>query len=501
MLETRPTSAPTVSQRAIARYDRRRRRIILAIEAILLLAIVWLVGPRLAALRAAMPAVAAALLVLFFWACAFALELGVFVAVSWDDFRDLALASLRASAPAMWLAPAILLLTSSHYAAKAAGLALVAYATWSLLSRKTPQKLQPNEAADWARHHRFFRESMTASYPTFRKESLPPILGALALQTGVCGIIGGRPILAAPLIALGAAFWTWWSIVRGAVERREIDRPSHWLLSVLLILLLTLSFATEQIRMQVAEMQAAAPAGDAPDPELADVFQHVWKELEEAPKPDPQKPRKKNVTHLTQPNRSAATREIAGGGGGAYLAPGVIVRPEAPQPKLEFSMGGTTHAQPAPVAADRKLNMAFSGEYQIFPTSSRRLQHDWAMESGTLLDHLYATAAGGSLETEAYQRLAPPVDFTHCGQIRVTLASDESAPFAVEVHLVTRTGEVDLGTEICGLERGKEETLVFAVPQSGDLLANAIRIGFHRIPAQGKQSVKVDLRWFTLVPR
>jgi hypothetical protein len=474
--------------------------LVLACEALLILVIVWLVGPRIAAFRAAMPAVAAALLVLFFWTGAFALELGVFVAVSWDDFRDLALASLRASAPAMWLAPAILLLASSNYGAKAGGLVLVAYSTWSLLSRKTPQKLQPNEAAEWARHSRFFRESMMASYPTFRKESLPPILGALAMQAGACGLVAGRPLLAAPLIAIGAAIWTWWSIVRGAVERREIDRPSHWLLSVLLILLLTLSFATEQIRVQVAEMEAATPAGAAPDPELADVFAHVWKELEEAPKPDPQKP-KKRVTHLAQPKPSGAAREIAGGGGAAYLAPGVIVQPEAPRPKLVFSRGGGTHTGAAPVQTDRKLNMAFSGEYQIFPASSRNLHHDWAIESGTLLDHLYSTAGGGSLETEAYQRLEPPVDFTHCGQIQLTLISDEGAPFAAQMRLVTRAGEIDLGTEICGLDRGKDESLVFAVPQTSDLLATAIRIAFHRIPKQGKQSMKVDLRWLTLVPR
>jgi hypothetical protein len=486
---------------AIERFDRRRRfrRLAVAAEAVLVLAVLWVVGARITAIRSALPGVAAALLVLFFWAAAFALELGIFVAVSWDDFRDLAYASLRASAPAMWLAPAVLLLTDSSLVIKAGGLLLVAYTTWSLLSHSTPQKLQPEGGgADGGRRQRLFRDSMVASYPWFARELLAPILGALALQTGVFAIAAARPLLAAPLVAFGAALLTWWSIVRGVIARRQIDRPSHWLLSILLILILTLSVSTRQMRVQLAEMEAAAPTADEADPELTAMFEHVWKELDEAPKREPRKS-KKSVTRLAQPRRNPTSREIAGGG--AYLAPGVKLQPEAPRPKLVYSLPGSLRPSSMPAPADRQMNLPFSGEYQIFPTSSARLHHDWANESGNLLDHVYATSAGGSMETEAVQPLDPPVDLTNCGQIRIGLVSDEAAPFAASMQLVTRSGILDLGSEFCGLDRGVEETLTFRVPATGDLVATAIRVGFRRFPRQGKQSVKVDVRWFTLVPR
>ncbi len=92
--------------RAIERFDRRRRRVVLAVEAALVIGALWLVGPRVGRGLAALPFVgplgAALLLVLFSWVCAFAIKLSIFIAVSWDDFRDLAHSSLRASAPAMW---------------------------------------------------------------------------------------------------------------------------------------------------------------------------------------------------------------------------------------------------------------------------------------------------------------------------------------------------------------------------------------------------------------
>ena len=497
-----PRFEPTVSRTdAIQQFDRRRRfrRLAIAVEAILVLAILWVVGPRIAAIRSALPGIAAALLVLFFWTFAFALELGIFVAVSWDDFRDLVYASLRASAPAMWLAPAVLLLTDPSFVAKGAGLLLVAYSTWSLLSRRTPQKLQPDGAGiEWSRRQRLFRGSMVASYPWFARELLPPILGAVTLETGLFAMVAGRPLLAAPLVALGAALWTWWSIVRGVIARRQIDRPSHWLLSILLILILTMSLSTRQMNIQLAEMQAAEPSADAADPELTGMLEHVWKDLEEPPKPQAPKS-KKFATHLAQPRRNPTSREIAAGG--EYLAPGVILQPEIPRPKLVFSRPGALRPSSTPAPADRPMNMPFSGEYQIFPTSSARLRHDWALESGNLLDHIYATAAGGSLETEAYQRLDPPIDFTNCGQIRIALVSDEAAPFAVNVQLVGRSGNLDLGSEFCGLDRRTEETVTFRVPEKGDLIASAMRVVFRRYPKQGKESVKVEVRWFTLVPR
>jgi hypothetical protein len=124
------------------------------------------------------------------------------------------------------------------------------------------------------------------------------------------------------------------------------------------------------------------------------------------------------------------------------------------------------------------------------------------METGTLLENVYATVGRGSLETEAYQKLDPPVDFSHCDKIGMVLLHAEEGPFAASLQLVTDANIVELGPEVCGLDRHTEERVDFLVPPAlGNSAVRAMRVVFHRIPSQGGQSMKVDIRRFTLLPR
>src|SRR3954447_748052 len=100
-----------ILSRLIAGFGGHRRYAVMAAEGMLVAGTAWFVGPRFLASRLAGPIGTALLLVLFFWMGAFAIEFAVFLAVSWDDFRDVVRESLRASAPAMWFAPAILFLS------------------------------------------------------------------------------------------------------------------------------------------------------------------------------------------------------------------------------------------------------------------------------------------------------------------------------------------------------------------------------------------------------
>ena len=118
-----------------------------------------------------------------------------------------------------------------------------------------------------------------------------------------------------------------------------------------------------------------------------------------------------------------------------------------------------------------------------------------------LLEAVYATLSGGAVETEADQKLDPPIDFADCGKVRMELSNGEQSPASASMQLVAGDQTQELGTEIFGLDRGTEETVEFAVPALRTLQANGIRVIFHRNPTERNQSTKVAIHGFTLVPR
>ena len=216
-------------------------------------------------------------------------------------------------------------------------------------------------------------------------------------------------------------------------------------------------------------------------------------EWQAAPEPEVFKP---NVTHLATPPSKMPTREIDAAGG-VSLVPGVILRPgEMPRQGLTFGPGRAANA-----SGDTDTAFPFTGEYHLFPLSSANVKHAWAMDSGTLLEHMYQTAGGSALETEAYQPLVPPADFSRCGQIEMELVHAEDGPFGAFMSLDAGGGRIELGSEICGLDRRTRETVRFDVAAAARVRGvSAIRVAFHAMPRPGAQSVKVDIRQFTLQP-
>jgi len=483
--------------RLIARFEGRGRFVVIAAEWMLVAGAAWFAGPRLLAFRLAGPIGTALLLVLFFWIGAFVIELAVFLTVSWDDLRDVLRASLRASAPAMWFAPAILFLSLPSSISFALGLLLVANTTRLLFSRNAPQKLNPPALPERTHGNRMFRDTAPPDVP-FSRQVLSPVLGALAIQAGVCGFFAGLPLPAAVLIGCGTAIWTWTSIARGAASRVEAVRSSHWLVGIVLTLLLASSLSVAQLQ------EASSPTDDQRD--VLENLQRVWAQLESPSQPKPQIS-EKSVAKLATPDaprdplaKKSTKKEI--GGSGTYFAPGVILRAEGKsqsQFALVFPIARPRNPHPT---VERTLSIPFSGEYRLFPTSSAKVQHEWVQESGTLLENSYATAGGGSLETEAYQKLDPPVDVANCGKVRLVLVSGEDGPFGASVELEASGSSLSLGTEVCGLDRYKDETVEFAVPNGPhNLQIKGIRVGFHRIAKQGRQSMRVAVKQFVMEPR
>ena len=107
------------------------------------------------------------------------------------------------------------------------------------------------------------------------------------------------------------------------------------------------------------------------------------------------------------------------------------------------------------------------------------------MQTGTPIDLVYATISGRPLQTDAYQPLDPPVDFTRVHTLQLTLVSHEGVPAAAIVQLIGNRKVPDLGPEIFGLDQTPQETLEFIVPGPlTGLQVTGIRVVFRCIAAQ-----------------
>jgi hypothetical protein len=380
---------------------------------------------------------------------------------------------------------------------------LVANTTRLLVSRIAPQLAT---APPPSRNRRgLFRDNAPADVP-FSTQSLAPIVGALAIQTGLCGIWLWRPLPSAALVACGVAIWTWRSVARGALGRVKRTRSSHWLSEIVITLLLTIVLSTGEF-----QLQPATSGEKGAEPEILQTLSALWRQLWHPA--EPKKPLGSNVAQLISPPKAAPKlppgalknnppkEEI--GASGSYFAPGVILRSgvRAQWTSRLYLPGGRgrnqNHAPPM-----SNLAFPFTGDYLVFPTSSARLKHDWADESGTLLEHRYATAGGGSLETEAYQRLDPPMELANCGKVHMMMVSAESAPFFVTLQLESDVDMVKLGTEVAGFDHHGAETLEFKVPLgTRSFPVKGMRAGFHRMPRQGSESMRVVVERFVIEPR
>jgi hypothetical protein len=251
---------------------------------------------------------------------------------------------------------------------------------------------------------------------------------------------------------------------RGAARRKQNTHPKRTFAGALLTLLLSAGIAATQFRPPVPEAAATVVAAARPQP----------------------------AAKLVAPPRRFAGKD---------LVPGIILRPERPPPKLPAvvlkpaSRRGLWFAKP--------LTLPFTGDYHLFPTSSRHVQPDSTVLVGTPIDAAYVNVGGGPIETEALQPFDPPADLTHCGAIRLQLRSAELMPASATVYLVTTTGALkELGTEIFGFPPKPTEVLEYSVPaERGELLVRAIRVVFHCNPLHRSQTTKAAVESFTFLPR
>ena len=427
--------------------------------------------------------------ILFFvltaWCGAAVLTLLCFLAVTLDDLGDVVWTAVCGSAPAMWLAPATLLLAMPERMASGIALALIASAVCLLAAQRPPRRLGRTEAAapQGSRPVLFRvpaqeRGSLAGSRPAVT-------VGAFSLQAGLWCWYAEYRLAAALFIALTAALWTrsWVSRVT-ARENWKARSPISSLGAVAFALLLTLGAG-------VASYQTQADAAADGTEMAASLFEQSRRTLTRLARPEPPKP--------VRSGRAGAPPERAREPGtiGLKGVPGVILRNTKPQPQwLRLAP-----VRPGASVISELLTFDFTGEYHLFRSSSGQVPEGSTVETGTPLEAVYVTTNGGTMETQAYQPLIPPVDFTRCGLVRLTLRSGEVLPCGATLQLLTAAGAEVLGTQIFGMDLNAEETLQYFVPDARRQPVQALRLIFHHDPSQGAKSTRVSVLRFALVPR
>jgi hypothetical protein len=309
------------------------------------------------------------------------------------------------------------------------------------------------------------------------------MLGALVLQAGIYALAGEYPLLAAISFAAVTALWIAVAVARGALAARSRARPRYSVPSIVLTILLTTTVTAALINNEIVQERPRAGDGTTETAKTTTITTRLLQRLAHVP-PAPSKVE-------AAPSQPLVTQVV-----GRTGVPGVVLRPrpkrsQGPKLVLPGSRFQFTSEQP--------LAIPFTGEYQLFPSSSVRLPKDAIVETGTPLENLYGTIGGSPMETIAVQTFDPPIDLTNCGKLLVTLTSAEDILLMAAMQLEVQGGVEDGETILMGMKR--QETLSFEMPaMAKPLLVHAIRILFLR-PVDRYKNSQVLVEGFTLVPR
>ncbi len=417
--------------------------------------------------------------VLFAWGCVFAVTLGIYLAICADDLIDLLRASLLTSLPAVWFVPGILLVATNQPIAVGGGLLLIANSARLIVSYRAPHRYE-SRLVRRPSSGSLFGSVQTGASPG---ETLPAIAGALAFQIGVYAACAGNALLSAAMFAGGAAVWTRSSLSRGASSPRTAGRFQDSLTGVLLVVLLAIVLSVPPLGSEVL-----GNPFDANPPGLLDSTRQVLAHLVHAGEPKLRAP----VQRATRVFSAKEEPAVIGKDG----VPGVILRPKtSPRRRPGMVLAAASIALPF----SGTMRIPFTGEYHLF-ASSGHFPANSVVQTGSPRDAIYGTLNGGEMQMEAYQPFDPPMDFAHCGGLRLTLLVGDALPAGVSLQLVTATRLEDLGTEFYGLDTTPEQVLEFRVPVPAQALrVIAIRAMFHSL--EPTHSTKAAIREFTLLPR
>jgi hypothetical protein len=432
---------------------------------------VWIhnVRPRLGFESLAGMFAEALLYVALAWICCAVVTFWVYFVVSLADVPRATRFSLRTSAPAMWFAPAIVLLSTPLAGAFAASLVLVANATRQLISQwgvvDSPiRRMEPARAEPAL----LFRvASPDAAFLSWN--SAPVLMGSFTAQAGLVAMLWGHPFRAAALFAMSTAILTSLSIATGAYRPGKPPALPHSALSVVLTFLLaaTLTFGGISVRGR----SISGPGGQSATPPTPDL---------------PERP------------------DESMGPGGDF--PGVILLPPlkpyatlvVPAPALPGRLG-------APVRSP--VGIPFSGQYWMFRWPAERPPRRSIIRRGSTSELSFRTTDGVRLGMEAHQKLDPPVSVACCTRIDLAIRNMDPYPGTVSLELVLIDTSVainlvqSLGRVPAGSASPAEQVLSFAVPPAAALRQfDDIKVVFHRDRIRADKSARIAIERFVLVP-
>jgi len=458
-------------------------RLIAAAQVAGVLATGWLVWinrvlPRLGLESVASMFAQALFYVTLAWICGGAVTFAVYFVVSLADLPRAARFSWRTSAPAMWFAPAIVLLSLPMAGAFAVSLFLVANATrqliaqWGVIDSRTagmdPERTEPAL---------MFR--VTSPDVAFLSwNSVPVLMGSATAQAGLIAMLWGHHFRAAVLLALSAAILTSLSIATGAYRPGKPPALPHSALSVAWTFLLaaTVTFGGITVRgARGAGPDAAAGSSGSGSQSAA-----------------PQNPDLR------------APPDADDGFGGDF--PGVILLPPLKPYTTLFAPALATPGKFGPLLR-KPRDIPFSGVYWMFRWPAERPPRRSIIRRGTTSELSFHTTDGARLEMEAHQKLDPPVSVHCCTQIQVAIRNADQYPGTVTLDLILIDTTVpinlvqSLGTVAAGPASPSQQVLSYRIPPVAALQRfDEIKVVFHRARLRADKSARIAIERFVLVP-
>jgi hypothetical protein len=403
------------------------------------------------------------------WVCGAVVTFGIYLVVSLTDLPGVTRFSLRTSAPAMWFAPAIVLLSAPFAAAFAVSIFLVANATRLLISQwaaiESPiHRMEPalTEPA------LLFR----AALPDTALLSAPVLMGSFTAQAALVAMLWRHPFLAAALLALSTAILTSLSIATGAYRPGKPPALPHSALSVVLTFLLAAALTFGGISVR---------GGSGADSEAASDSSGTGGQSD---------------TPFTDP---AAPPDDGTGVGGDF--PGVILLPPVkPYTTLLVPAPSAPGKFGAPLA--KPVGIPFSGEYWMFRWPSTRPPRRSVIRRGSASELSFHTTDGWPLEMEAHQKLDPPASVHCCSQIQLAIQNTDQYPGTVSLELILIDTTVPINkVQSLGTAAAGSQILSFRIPRVTALQKfDEIKVVFHRAQVRADKSARIAIERFVLVP-
>ncbi|MGC9950350.1 MAG: hypothetical protein ABSF64_28630 [Bryobacteraceae bacterium] len=411
------------------------------------------------------------------WICGAVTTFLVYFVIALADLPGAARFSLRTSAPAMWFAPAIVLLSTRFAAAFPVSLLLIANATRQLISQWgiIASPIHRREAARTEPTPMFSTASPEAVYSW---TSAPFLMGSLLAQAGLVAMLWGHPFRAAAFFAISTAILTSLSIATGAYLPGKTPALPHSALSVVMAFLLaaTVTFGGIAVRGgggrgSGADSSSSGGGGGSATQQDKDLPEN----------PD------ENV-----------------GFGGDF--PGVILLPELkPYTTLFVPVLASPAKFGAPIA--KAVDIPFSGQYWMFRFPAPRPPRRSIIRRGSASELSFHTTDGWPMEMEAHQKLEQPVSTRCCSQIQIAIRNTDPYPGTVSLELILIDTSMpmnpghSLGNVTAGSPSPAERVLSFRLPPAMELLKfDELKVVFHRDRMRAEKSARIAIERFMLAP-